>query len=216
MKDIDLRQDVLDELEYEPSIDAAEIGVTVEDGTVTLTGHVRTYAEKRQAENIVKRVKGVRAIAQEIEVRPLGSHLTADDEIAKRAVNSLTWNASVPRDRVQVKVENAYISLSGKVDWYYQKMAAEKAVQSISGVKGVGNLIEIKPKVSPTDVRQRIENALKRDAELEAKRIQVQVSDSRVTLEGRVRNWAERDAAERAAWAAPGVAHVVDHITIGA
>lgn len=216
MKDTDLRQSVLDELEFEPSIDAADIGVAVEDGTVTLTGHVRTYAEKREAENIVKRVKGVRAIAQEIEVRPVGSHMTADDEIAKRAVNSLTWNTSVPRDQIQVKVEGGYVTLSGKVNWYYQKSAAEKAVQTITGVKGVTNLVEIKPAVSPSDVRQRIESALKRDAELEAKRIQVQVTDSKVTLEGRVRNWAEREAAERAAWAAPGVAQVVDHIKIGA
>lgn len=215
MKDIDLRQDVLDELEYEPSIDAADIGVSVEDGTVTLTGHVRTYAEKRTAESIVKRVKGVLAIAQEIEVRPVGSHSTADDEIAKRAVSSLRWNSSVPKDQVQVKVENGFVSLTGKVNWYYQKSAAEHAVQNIAGVTGVTNLIEIKPTVSPTDVRQRIENALKRDAELEAKRIQVLVADGKVTLVGRVRNWAEREAAERAAWAAPGVAYVVDHITIG-
>jgi len=216
MKDIDLRQDVLDELEYDPSIDAADIGVTVEDGTVTLTGHVRTFAEKREAENVVKRVKGVRAIAQEIEVRPIGSHTTADDEIAKRAVASLTWDSSVPTDAVQIKVESGYLTLSGKVHWYYQKSAAEKAVQNIAGVKGVTNLVEIKPSISPTDVRRRIENALKRDAELEAKRIQVQVSDRKVTLEGRVRNWAEREAAERAAWAAPGVTNVIDHIKVGA
>lgn len=216
MKDIDLRKDVLDELEYEPSIDAADIGVAVENGTVTLTGHVRTYAQKQTAERIVKHVKGVLAIAQEIEVRPAGSHLTADDEIAKRAVSSLNWNASVPRDKVQVTVENGHVTLSGTVTWYFEKEAAAKAVQNLAGVKDVTNLILIKPSVSPTDVRQRIENALKRDAELEAKRIQVQVTDSKVTLEGRVRNWAERDAATRAAWAAPGVVNVVDHIVIGA
>lgn len=216
MTDLDLRQDVLDELEYEPSIDAADIGVAVENGTVTLTGHVRTYAEKRKAETIVKRVRGVRAIAEEIEVRPIGSHITADDEIAKRAVNSLAWNASIPGDQIQVKVENGFVTLSGKVNWYYQKSAAEKAIHAITGVKGVVNLVDIKPAVSPSDVRQRIESALKRDAELEAKRIQVQVTDSKVTLEGSVRNWAERDAAERAAWAAPGVAQVVDYIKIGA
>lgn len=215
MNDLDLRQAVLDELEYEPSIDAADIGVSVEDGTVTLTGHVRTYSQKRQAEKIVKRVKGVRAIAQDIEVRPIGGHMTADDEIAKRAVSTLTWNSSVPEEKIQVKVENGFLTLSGQVTWYYQKAAAEKAVHNIAGVKGITNQIEIKPAVSPSDVRQRIEQALKRDAELEAKRIQVQVADTKVTLEGHVRNWAEREAAERAAWAAPGVAHVVDHITIG-
>ncbi|MGJ8561795.1 MAG: BON domain-containing protein [Litorimonas sp.] len=215
MKDTELRQDVIDELEFEPSIDAADIGVAVEDGTVTLTGHVRTYSQKRTAENIVKRVKGVRAIAQEIEVRPLGSHITADDEIAMRAANSIRWNSSVPKDAVQVKVENGFVSLSGKVKWYFEKLAAEKAVRDLTGVKGVSNLISLEPSVSPTDVRQRIESALRRDAELEAKRIQVKVDDRKVTLDGKVRTWAERDAAERAAWAAPGVTSVVDHISIG-
>jgi len=215
MKDTELRQDVIDELEFEPSIDAADIGVAVEDGTVTLTGHVPTYSQKRTAENIVKRVKGVRAIAQEIEVRPIGSHFTADDEIAKRAANSLRWNSSIPKDAVQVKVENGLVSLSGKVKWYFEKQAAEKAVRDLTGVKGVSNLITIEPSVSPTDVRQRIESALRRDAELEAQRIQVKVDERKVTLDGKVRTWAERDAAERAAWAAPGVTSVVDHIAIG-
>lgn len=214
MKDTDLRQDVLDELEYDPSIDAADIGVTVEGGTVTLTGHVRTYAQKREAENIVKRVKGVRAIAQEIEVRPVGAHLTADDEIAKRIVSSLKWNSSVPTDVVQAKVENGYVTLTGTVNWHYQKAAADETVKNITGVRGVTNLVEIKPVVSPGDIRQRIESALKRDAELEAKRIQIKVTDSKVTLEGNVRNWSERQAVERAAWAAPGVASVVDHIRV--
>lgn len=216
MKDTELRQDVIDELEFEPSIDAADIGVAVEDGTVTLTGHVPTYSQKMMAENIVKRIKGVHAIAQEIEVRPFGSHITADDEIAKRAANSLRWNSSVPMDAVQVKVENGLVSLNGKVKWYFEKLAAEKAVRDLTGVKGVSNLILIEPNVSPIDVRQRIESALRRDAELEAKRIQVKVDDRKVMLDGKVRTWAERDAAERAAWAAPGVTSVVDRIAIGA
>lgn len=216
MNDSDLRQDVIDELEFEPSIDSADIGVAVEDGTVTLTGHVPTYSQKRTAENIVKRVKGVRAIAQEIEVRTIGSHITADDEIAKRAVNSLLWNSSIPRDSVQIKVENGHVALSGKVKWYFEKLAAEKAVRNLTGVKSISNLISIEPSVRPTDVRQSIENALRRDAELEAKRIHVKVEDRKVILDGKVRTWAERDAAERAAWAAPGVSSVVDHIAIGA
>ena len=216
MKDTELRQNVIDELEFEPSIDAADIGVAVEAGTVTLTGHVPTYSQKHMAENIAKRIKGVRAIAQEIEVRPIGSHITADDEIATRAANSLRWNSSIPRDAVQVKVENGLVSLSGKVKWHFEKQAAENAVRDLTGVKGVSNLITIEPNVSPTDVRQRIESALRRDAELEAKRIQVKVDDRKVTLDGKVRTWAERDAAKRAAWAAPGVTIVVDHLAIGA
>ncbi|MFY0311316.1 BON domain-containing protein [Leisingera sp. D0M16] len=215
MKDIDLKQDILDELDYDPSIDAADIGITVEDGTVTLTGHVPTYSQKLAAENIVKRVKGVRAIAQEIEVRPFGAHRTADDEVAKRAVNSLRWNSSIPKDSIKVKVENGLVTLTGNVRWYYEKQAAERAVQGLAGVKAVSNQVQIVPSVKPADVRQRIEDALRRDAELEAKRIQVNVHDREVTLEGKVRTWAEREAVERAAWAAPGVANVVDHISIG-
>lgn len=215
MKDTELRQDVLDELEFEPSIDAADIGVAVENGTITLTGHVPTYAQKRTAETVVKRVNGVRAIAQEIEVRPIGTHLTADDEIAKRAVSSLGWNSAVPKNAIQVKVETGLVSLTGKVKWHFEKQAAEQAVRHLAGVKGVANLIEIIPSASPSDVRKRIEEALRRDSELEAKRIQVRVDDRKVTLDGKVRTWAERDAAERAAWAAPGVSYVVDHISIG-
>ena len=164
----------------------------------------------------MKRVKGVRAIAQEIEVRPIGSHMTADDEIAKRAADSLRWNSSIPKDAVQVKVEKGLVALSGKVKWNFEKQAAERAVRNLAGVKAVSNLITIEASVSPSDVRQRIENALRRDAELEAMRIQVKVDNHKVTLDGKVRTWAERDAAERAAWAAPGVTSVVDHIAIGA
>lgn len=215
MDDKTLRQEVLDELEYEPSLDAADIGVAVEDGTVTLTGYVRSYTEKRTAETTVRRVKGVRAIAEEIEVRPAGTHLTADDEIAKRAIRSLDWNSSVPDEAVQVKVEKGWLTLTGKVRWHFQRSAAESAVQALAGVRGISNLIEIVPEVSVVDVRQRIENALKRDAEIEAKRIAVAVDDRKVTLSGKVHSWAERSAAERAAWAAPGVTNVEDHIAIG-
>ncbi|WP_138471068.1 BON domain-containing protein [Poseidonocella sp. HB161398] len=215
MNDKDLRKDILEHLDYEPSIDAAEIGVAVEDGTVTLSGHVRTYAEKFTAENIVKRIRGVRAIAEEIEVRPVGAHATADDEIAKRAVNTLQWNTSVPRDAVQVKVEDGLVTLSGSVTWQFEKSAAEKVVRRLSGVKSISNLIKVVPTVKAADIRQRIELALKRDAELEAQRIEVTVADRRVTLEGQVRTLAEREAVERAAWAAPGVNAVVDHIAIG-
>lgn len=215
MNDLDLRQDLLDELEFEPSIDAADIGVAVEAGTVTLTGHVPTYAQKRKAEDIVKRVKGVRAIAENIEVRPVGTHVTADDEIAKRAANAISWGTVVPRDAVQIRVEHGFVTLTGKVEWNYQKRAAESAVQGLAGVKSISNQISLMPSASVGDVRQRIESALRRDAELEAKRITVNVADRKVTLEGKVRTFAEREAAERAAWAAPGVSSVVDHIAIG-
>lgn len=214
MQDTQLRKIILEQLEYEPSIDAADIGVAVEDGTVTLTGHVRSYTEKRTAEDIVKRVKGVHAIAEEIEVRPVGAHITADDEIAKRAAEALRWHYSVPEDAVQVRVENGFLTLSGCVKWHYQKKAAENAVHDLVGVRGLTNLIDIVPEVTASDIRKRIENAFRRDAELEARQIIIDVTDRTVTLRGHVRNWAERQAAERAAWAAPGVSAVIDHISV--
>ncbi|CAN7580536.1 BON domain-containing protein [Mesorhizobium amorphae] len=214
MTDITLRQNILDELEFEPSIDAAHIGVAVEDGIVTLTGHVSSFWEKTTAENVVKRVKGVKGIAEEIEVRLVGQKGTADDEIAKRAVNAVTWNVSIPRDKVQVKVHDGWITLMGKLEWQYQKNAAAEAVRGLAGVVGVANQIEITPRASVPDIKKRIENALKRDAETEAQAIRVNVLDGKVTLEGKVRAWSERQAAERAAWSSPGVRTVDDRISI--
>lgn len=215
MSDIQLRQDILDELDFEPSIDAADVGVAVEDGVITLTGHVPTYAQKITVEDVVRRVKGVKGIAQHIEVRPFGTHRTADDEIAKRAVNTIKWNTSVPAGAVQVKIQDGWVTLTGKVDWQYQKAAAADAVRDLSGVVGVLNQIQINPRASASDVKKRIEDALKRNAEIEAQAIRVNVLDGgKVTLEGRVQAWAERRAAERAAWSAPGVSAVDDRIII--
>lgn len=214
MTDIALRQNILDELEFEPSIDAAHIGVAVEDGIVTLTGHVSSYWEKTTAENVVKRVKGVKGLAEEIEVRLVGLKGTADDEIAKRAVDAITWNVSIPRDKVQVKVQDGWITLTGKLEWQYQKNAAVEAVRGLAGVVSVANQIEITPRASVSDIKKRIENALKRDAETEAQTIHVKVLDGKVTLEGKVRAWSERQAAERAAWSSPGVRAVEDRISI--
>lgn len=214
MDDSALRQDIIDELEFEPSINAAHIGVAVERGVVTLTGHVSTYAQKAAAEEVVRRVKGVKGIAQEIEVRLIGANETADDEIVKRALDSLRWSTLVPHDTVQVEVQGGWVTLNGKVDWYYQKAAAENAVSSLTGVKGFYNNIEVKAHASAADVKKRIEDALKRNAEVEAKAIRVNVSEGKVTLEGKVNAWAERRAAERAAWSAPGVRSVEDLLTI--
>jgi osmotically-inducible protein OsmY len=216
MTDSSLRQDIIDELDFEPSIDAADIGVAVENGIVTLTGHVPTYAQKITVEDVVRRVKGVKGIAQEIEVRPVGSNRTADDEIAKRAVNTLGWNTSVPSSAVQVKVQSGWVTLTGKVEWFYQKNAAAHAVRDLAGVVGVTNQIEIRQQASATDVKKRIEDALKRYAEVEAQAIRVDVLDGgKVRLDGKVHAWSERSAAERAAWSAPGVTTVEDRIAIG-
>jgi osmotically-inducible protein OsmY len=214
MNDSTLRMDIIDELEFEPSIDAVNIGVAVEDGIVTLTGHVPTYAQKVTAEETVRRVKGVKGIAQEIEVRPAGSNRTADDEIAKRVVNIITWNTLIPAGAVQVKVQNGWVTLTGKLEWQYQKTTAGDAVRGLAGVNGVSNNIDVTPRASVADIKKRIEDALKRNAEVEADKIRIVVRDSKVTLEGKVNAWAERSAAERAAWSAPGVKTVEDHIQI--
>jgi len=215
MDDITLRQSVLDKLEFEPSVDAANIGVTADNGIVTLTGHVSTCAEKEAAERVAKRMKGVRGIAQEIEVRFFGARKTDNDDIARRVVKMLDWNVSIPKEAVQVGVRKGVVTLTGKVEWQYQKNAAADAVRDLAGVISVSNLVEVAPRVSAADVKKRIENALERNAELEAKAIHVDVSGGKVTLKGRVKTWSERYTAERAAWSAPGVSTLDDQLSIG-
>jgi osmotically-inducible protein OsmY/CBS domain-containing protein len=217
MDDKTLRQSVIDELEFDPRIDAADIGVAVDNGVVTLTGHVATFAERVAAEEIVNRVKGVRAIAQEIEVRRTRTEATPDDELAMRAVNLLGWDAAVPKNRIQVKVEKGWVTLSGSVDWQYQKVAAEEAIRRLDGVVGITSLIGIKaPTIQSANVKTKIEEALKRNAEIEASNIRVSVANGKVKLEGQVRAWYERRLVEQAAWAVRGVQNVevnlhVDH-----
>lgn len=215
MGDKQLQLDVMDELEFEPSIDAAHIGVTAEDGIVTLTGHVSTYAEKIAAENAARRVKGVQGIASEIEVRYPDEAKTSDDEIARRVLNVLKWNVIVPADAVQVVVRSAIVTLMGELNWQYKRHAVEEAVAKLEGVTGVINAITIKPTVSVPDIKERIEDALKRHAEVEARAIRVIVHDGKVSLEGTVDNWDERQAVENAAWSVAGVKSVDDRLIIG-
>jgi osmotically-inducible protein OsmY len=214
MNDKQLRQEIIDELDFEPRIDAADIGVAVEDGVATLTGHVRVYNEKVTAIRIVEGIKGVKAIADEIEVRPVGSHITADDEIAKRILSTFKWNSSVPEDKIKALVKNGWVTLSGEVDWKFKSMAAENAVRRLTGVIGVNNQVKVKPSVKATEVKNRIKKALHRDAELDASGIQVEVVEGTVKLEGKVRYLGERRSAERAAWAVPGVTNVIDNLAI--
>ena len=217
LNDKQLRQHVIDELDFEPSIDSADIGVTVENGVVTLIGHVTSYAQKLSAERATWRVKGVKAIAQEIQVRIPSDKKNNDDEIAQRAISMLAWNSSVPRDAIKVKVQDGWVTLTGQVNWNYQRVAAEAAVRKLTGVVGVINNVSLAPTTvaQPTDVKQRIVDALKRHAEVEAAQIKVSVHDSGVvSLEGDVDNWDERDAVERAAWSVPGVRAVEDHLRI--
>ena len=215
MNDKLLRQDVIDELNFIPDVDAANIGVAASEGVVTLSGHVASYAQKLAAERAARRVKGVRAIAEEIEVRYPNEKKKADDQIAERALAILDWDAQVPADSVIVRVERGWVTLTGEASWQYQRMAAETAIRKLSGVVGLTNEIRVKPKVASRDVRSEILEALKRNAELDANSIMVAVHDDKVTLMGKVRTWRERDVAERAAWSAPGVTAVEDRLFIG-
>jgi osmotically-inducible protein OsmY len=212
--DLELRQDVLDELEFEPSVNAAHIGVTANRGVVTLTGFVTNYAEKAAVERAARRVKGVRAIAEEIEVRLPSDTKRADDEIAARAVDILKWHVGFPADRIAVKVERGIVTLTGDVDWQFQKTDAEHVVHKLTGVVNVVNQIRVTSAVRASEVKEKIQKALERSADVEASRITVQTEGGRVVLSGKVRAWYERDIAERAAWSAPGVTEVQDHLTI--
>lgn len=214
MSDLSLRKCILEELEFQPEIDAANIGVSVEDGVVTLTGHVKNYAQKVNAERAVKRVKGVRALAEEIEVRLDRNAGTADDTIATRALKIIHWSCDVPEGDVKVIVQGGRITLEGEVDWQYQKETVERAVRKLTGVIAVNNRLTLRPRLDVFDIQQRIEDALKRHTEVEAKDIRVKVEGDVVTLEGRVHLWRERQIAERAAWSVPGVSRVEDHLLL--
>lgn len=214
MNDKELRQLVVDELEYEPSIDAADIGVAAENSVVTLSGHVADYTQKLAAERAAWRVKGVKGIAQKIEVRLSGDKKWNDDEIAQRALNILAWNTLIPKDRIRIKVSDGWITLSGSLSWNYQRQAAEGEVRKLSGVKGVINNITLTSVAQTGDLKRRIQNALKRHAEIEADAIRVNIgNDGAVRLEGQVDNWSELQAIEHAVWSAPGVQRIEDHLT---
>jgi osmotically-inducible protein OsmY len=209
-----LQHNVLSELEWDPSVNATKIGVTADAGVVTLTGHVSTYAEKWSAERVAKRLKGVTAVANEIEVRLPSEAKYDDEEIAKSAVAALHWNIAVPREQVKIVVNKGYVTIDGEVEWQFQKREAETAIRNLVGVCGISNDITVKPKVTVPDVKERIEQALKRSAEVDAGKITIETADGQVTLRGRVRSWAEREDAVDAAWAAPGVRNVVDQLSI--
>ena len=212
--DAQLKRDVTAELDWEPSINASHVGVSVSDGVVTLTGHLDTFAEKYAIERAVQRVAGVKAIAVELDVKLDPGHRRSDSEIAVAAESALMWHSLVPADRIQVKVEKGWVTLRGEVDWHYQRASAEKVVRPLTGVVGVSNAITLKVTTTPANVAARIGEALARHAEHEARHIEVVVDGSVVTLRGKVDSWAERAAAYGAAWSAPGVLSVVNEIRV--
>jgi osmotically-inducible protein OsmY len=216
MIDTELRDNVLDELSWEPMVDPAEIGVSVSDGVVMLTGFVESFAEKTAAEEAAKRVYGVRAVANDIEVHLPGSMARTDADIARAARNVLDWSTMVPSDDITVTVRNGWVTLEGSVDWQYQKEAAANAVRNLTGVKGVENMISLRERSRSTEIESKIEEALRRSAEVDARRISVERQDGTVVLRGNVRSWFERMEAESAAWSAPGVTEVDNEITVTA
>ena len=214
MDDMSIKRLVENELEWEASLDAADIGVLVEHGVVTLNGHVSKYVEKVTAEQVAKRLKSVRGVVNRLEVRPAGV-LDGDEDIARRAANLVEWDVTIPEGAVKVAVSKGFVTLSGEVPWHYQRTAAEHAVRRLNGVTGVSNQIAVKPHVQAADIKRRIEEALDRQADIEAARIRVSVEGDKVRLEGSVRAWFERNAIEEAAWSAPGVRQVDDRVTVG-
>lgn len=212
--DSQLQSDVMDELVWDPSIDHAHIGVTAKGGVVTLSGFVSNYAQKMTAEHAAERVHGVQGIAEELKVRFLFDPKTSDEEIARRILDMFAWDVTIPNDKVMVKVEKGYVTLTGTLDWNYQKEAARKAAGRISGVLGVNNLIKISNAVAVGDVRERIMAAFKRSATADASALKVTADGSTVKLSGNVTSRHERLVAERTAWAAPGVFFVEDNIVV--
>ncbi len=212
--DEEIQADVLEELKWDSRVQPNEIGIMVKDGIVTLMGWVDSYWKKVAAEEAARRVRGVKAIANDIEVRLPGSAERTDTDLAKAVLNALRWEAAIPADKLDVTVSHGWVTLKGEVEYGFQKRLAERVVERLSGVKGVTNLITVKPHVMPTDLKQSIERALVRNAEIDARNITVEVEGGKVILRGTVRSYVEKKAAEEAAWAAPGVTEVENRIVV--
>lgn len=214
LNNLELQKRVLEALEWEPSLDATRIGIAATGGVVTLTGMVPSYADSLAAERVVKRIVGVKGMANDLEVRLPGDARRTDTDLATAAVRALEWDVRVPHQVIKPRVTDGWITLEGQAEWQFQREAAEKAVRHLLGVRGVSNQIALAPRVTPMDLKNRIEVALERNAELEARNIRVETRGGTVVLNGVVHSWSERDQAERAVWAAPGVVAVEDHLAV--
>ena len=214
MTDRQLQENVQKALDWDPSVESAAIGVSVDRGVVTLRGDARSYAEKAAAERVALAVYGVQAVANDLEVKLAASRQRSDTDLAKAAVDALRWSATVPDEKISVAVSNGWVTLKGKVDWDYQRLAAGRIVRDLTGVRSVSNNITVEPHVSAADISAKIEDALKRSAAVDARRISVSATDGTVILSGNVHSWFEKDQARRAAWSAPGVKQVNDRLAI--
>ena len=209
-----LQKDVQDAIKWEPLLNAAEIGVTVKDGMVTLTGTVDTFAKKMEAEDATKKVAGVKAVIEEIKVKSCNCEKKNDADIATEVVNALKWSWELPKDKITVKVENGWVTLDGELDWNYQRDTAKKTVSNLADVKWVTNNITIKSETASKVEKEDVENALKRNWTLENKNIKVSVTDNKVTLNGTVHSWFQKDEASRISWNAPGIINVDNQLTV--
>jgi osmotically-inducible protein OsmY len=212
--DAEIERDVKEELQWDPDLDASDIAVSVKDGVLTLMGYVKSYTDKYEAEAAAKRVAGVVAVANDLEVRLPSVDERPDPDIARDAVSALKSMLPISYQNIKVVVKNGWVTLEGQVEWQYQRQTAENAVRRIKGVKGVSNLIQLKPRAEPEQIKKKIQEAFRRNAELDANRIMVETNGSEVILKGTVRSWIEREEAERVAWSAPGVTKVVDQIIV--
>jgi osmotically-inducible protein OsmY len=214
--DSELKKDVLSELAWDPLVPEARVGVAVNEGVVTLTGHLETYAEKVATKRAVERISGVRAIALELDVIPTGAHQRSDTEIAEAVEHAMNWSTSVPPDRVKVMVEKGWVTLSGELDWNVQRRSLERMIRPLKGVVGITDNIRLKALPIVANLSTRIQDALTRQAMREARRIEIVMDGNVATLRGHVHSWAERNAAEGATWAAPGVSRVNNQLTVQA
>ena len=212
--DIQIQQDVMDQLKWEPGLNSAEIGVAVKNGIVTLSGMVDTFSKKITAEDAAKKIAGVKAVAEEIQVGPSPAYKKTDAEIADAVLFAIKWNTSLPNDKIRVKVEDGVVSLEGEVEWDYQRKEAKKSVERLTGVRAINNFISLKPSLKPENIKDKIAAAFVRNATIDSEKISVEIVGSKVILHGVVRSMAEHDDAENAAWAAPGVTLVQNDLIL--